>query len=142
MSLVPSFFLGAYRTLSNPPSTGQAHLPAHHCCTHVVSFGASGSGKTGLSLVMVEEALRSGIPVLMIDVKGDLPNLLLRFPQLTAEALLPWVENAPPTDLRPPLERAQALVDSHRKGLQSWDLTEAAVGAYVTGSDIRVITPG
>jgi hypothetical protein len=142
MSAVPRFYLGGYRTLSNPPSTGQAQLPAHHCCTHVVSLGASGSGKTGLTLVMVEEALRSGVPVLMIDVKGDLPNLLLRFPSLSVDALLPWVDNAPPSDTRTPLERAQALAESHRQGLLSWDLTQSAVQAYVTGSDIRVITPG
>jgi hypothetical protein len=73
---------------------------------------------------MVEEALRSGVPVLMIDVKGDLPNLLLRFPSLSVDALLPWVDNAPPSDTRTPLERAQALAESHRQGLLGWDLTE------------------
>ena len=40
----------------------------------------TGSGKTGALILLCEEALRSGVPVLMIDVKGDLPNLLLSFP--------------------------------------------------------------
>jgi DNA helicase HerA-like ATPase len=40
----------------------------------------TGSGKTGLVTVLTEEALRAGVPVLVIDVKGDLPNLLLAFP--------------------------------------------------------------
>jgi hypothetical protein len=142
MSGLPRFHLGAYRTLQNPPATGQAVLPAHHCVTHVTSFGASGSGKTGMTLVMVEEALRNGVPVLMFDVKGDLPNLLLRFPRLSAEALLPWVENASPTDTRTPEQRAADLADAHQKGLLGWDISEAAVAAYVAGSDIRVITPG
>jgi len=142
MSELARFYLGAYRTLSNPPATGQAHLPAHHCTTHVVSVGASGSGKTGLTLVMVEEALRNGVPVLMIDVKGDLPNLLLRFPRLTADVLLPWGENASPSDTRSAEERAAALAEQHAHGLMQWDITEAQVQAYVACSDLRVITPG
>jgi DNA helicase HerA-like ATPase len=30
----------------------------------------TGSGKTGLTTVLVEEAMSTGIPVLVIDVKG------------------------------------------------------------------------
>jgi hypothetical protein len=92
---------------------------------------------------MVEEALRAEVPVLMIDIKGDLPNLLLRLPGLTAETLLPWVEgNAPPSDTRTPLERAAALADTHRQGMMGWDITESAVQSYMERTDIRVITPG
>ena len=54
--------------------------------------GPTGSGKTGLVTVMVEEALRNQIPVLVIDVKGDLPNLLLQVPTFDPSALAPWVE--------------------------------------------------
>jgi DNA helicase HerA-like ATPase len=70
-------------------------LPAHHLVTHGVVVGMTGSGKTGLLSVLVEEALRTQIPVLMIDIKGDLPNLLLSFPDLTASHLVPWVTEAP-----------------------------------------------
>ncbi len=31
-------------------------------------------------MALVEEAVRSSIPVVIIDIKGDLPNLLLTFP--------------------------------------------------------------
>jgi DNA helicase HerA-like ATPase len=52
-------------------------LPSHHLVTHGVVVGMTGSGKTGLVTVLVEEASQAGVPVLVIDVKGDLPNLLL-----------------------------------------------------------------
>ena len=39
----------------------------------------TGSGKTGLAIALIEEVLRQGIPVLAIDPKGDLGNLLLLF---------------------------------------------------------------
>ncbi|WP_437932994.1 helicase HerA-like domain-containing protein [Sorangium sp. So ce341] len=45
-------------------------LPAHHLVTHGVVVGMTGSGKTGLVLVLVEEARSSGVPVLMVDVKA------------------------------------------------------------------------
>jgi hypothetical protein len=43
---------------------------------------------------MVEEALRAQIPVLVIDVKSDLPNLLLSFPSFDPALLAPWIEGA------------------------------------------------
>ena len=62
----------------------------------------TGSGKTGLLTVMIEEALRAEVPVLIIDVKGDMPNLLLAFPTFAPAELLPWVgAGAPLTDERP-----------------------------------------
>jgi len=42
--------------------------------------GMTGSGETGLVTVLVEEALGAGVPTIVIDVKGDLPNLLLTLP--------------------------------------------------------------
>jgi hypothetical protein len=137
--------LGAYRSL-DPAKAKLAHkalLPSHHLVTHTVAVGMTGSGKTGLLIVMIEEALRNGIPCLVVDVKGDLPNLLLRFPHPTAEALIPWVEHhAAPNDTRTSRQRAEALAETHTKGLMSWDLTESAVAAYTESSDVRVITPG
>ena len=44
--------------------------------------GMTGSGKTGLGIALIEEAAIDGIPVLAIDPKGDLANLLLTFPDL------------------------------------------------------------
>jgi hypothetical protein len=54
----------------------------------------TGSGKTGLLFVFVEEALRAGVPVLMVDVKGDLTNLALTFAVGDREAFVPWVDVA------------------------------------------------
>lgn len=50
-------------------------MPAHNLVTHGVVVGMTGSGKTGLLTVMEEEALRNKVSTLVIDVKGDLPDL-------------------------------------------------------------------
>ena len=59
--------------------------------THAVCVGMTGSGKTGLAIGLIEEAAIDGIPVLAIDPKGDLGNLLLTFPDLKADDFAPWI---------------------------------------------------
>ena len=53
----------------------------------------TGSGKTGLAIALIEEVLRQGVPVLAIDPKGDLGNLLLLFrPTWTPASFEPWID--------------------------------------------------
>src|SRR3982751_4431813 len=60
--------------------------------THALCVGMTGSGKTGLCLSVVEEAAIDSVPVMAIDPKGDLSNLLLTFPRLTAQDFRPWID--------------------------------------------------
>ena len=69
--------LGARHSIDGRTPLGAFEMPTHHLLTHGVIVGMTGSGKTGLVTVLVEEAMRAGVPVLVIDIKGDLPNLKL-----------------------------------------------------------------
>src|SRR5689334_669172 len=112
MGSPPLFNLGAWRELDGTGGGNPLLLPAKHLVTHGVVVGMTGSGKTGLLTVMVEEALRNKIPTLVIDVKGDLPNLLLAFPTFDPSLLEPWLESA--EDAATPEERlasAQKLAE-------------------------------
>ena len=42
---------------------------------HMVALGSSGSGKTVLCKVIVEEVVRKGLPVIAVDPQGDLASL-------------------------------------------------------------------
>lgn len=62
MAATPRLFLGAERRLDGSGSSAASYIPAHHLVTHGVVVGMTGSGKTGLVTVVLEEALRAGIP--------------------------------------------------------------------------------
>lgn len=143
MTTLPKLFLGAARPLRGTGTSTRLDLPAHHLVTHGVVVGMTGSGKTGLIMVMIEEAARSGVPTLVIDVKGDLPDLLLAFPDFAPSSFRPWVDGyARPGDSRSADDIAVALAEERRKRLASWDLDEPTLAGFRTRTDIRVLTPG
>jgi Helicase HerA, central domain len=118
-------------------------IPAHHLTTHGVIVGMTGSGKTGLVTVLVEEALRSQIPVLVIDVKGDLANLALCPPSFAPAALAPWVAGlGGPGSAESPSDRAVRLAHERAQQLADWGIDERALAAYASGHSLRIITPG
>ena len=84
--------------------------------------GMTGSGKTGLGIGLIEEAAIDGIPVLAIDPKGDLANLLLTFPALAPSDFRPWVD---PSDAAArgltPDQLAEQQAATWAKGLAEWD---------------------
>ena len=89
--------------------------------THAVCVGMTGSGKTGLCLALLEEAAIDGIPSIIIDPKGDLPNLLLTFPDLKSEDFAPWVneEDAQKKNLSA-ADFAAQQAEFWKKGLADW----------------------
>ena len=75
MGKAASLFLGASARVDRAGGLSPLEMPPQHLTTHAVVLGMTGSGKSGLLTVMMEEALLAGVPILSIDVKGDLPNL-------------------------------------------------------------------
>ena len=111
--------------------------------THGVIIGMTGSGKTGLGIALIEEALIDGIPVIAVDPKGDLPNLLLNFPLLRAEDFRPWVneQDAMLKGLTPDKFAAEQA-KTWRKGLADWGQEPERIARLRASADFAVYTPG
>ncbi len=111
--------------------------------THGVIVGMTGSGKTGLGIVLLEEALLSGIPVLAIDPKGDLANLCLTFPSLAPQDFEPWVdEGAARVEQTTVAALAADTAELWKSGLASWNLDGSDIEVLRTAAKPVVYTPG
>jgi hypothetical protein len=118
-------------------------IEADDLTTHGVIVGMTGSGKTGLGVVLIEECLRAGVPALLIDPKGDLTNLALVFPDLAATDFLPWVEEAAAAAGGLSVEDyAAQQATTWRDGLAGWGLGPEQLRALRDGTDVTIYTPG
>jgi hypothetical protein len=116
---------------------------ARDLVTHGVIVGMTGSGKTGLAVDLLEEALLSGVPSLILDPKGDLTNLLLNFPELRPEDFRPWVnEGDARRKGRTVEEFAADTAEVWRTGLASWGLGTDRMRDLARAARFVVYTPG
>ncbi|MBK6970729.1 MAG: ATP-binding protein [Candidatus Microthrix sp.] len=128
-----TFQLGAFLDDAGDRTDEAVAYEADDLTTHGVIVGMTGSGKTGLGVVMMEEALRQNIPTLVIDPKGDMGNLLLTFPDLSADDFAPWV----PRDTDP-----AETAETWRSGLEGWGLAPNHIAELRDGHRFCVLTPG
>ena len=117
------------------------HYEASDLTTHGVIVGMTGSGKTGLGIIYLEEALRSGVPTLILDPKGDMTNLLLTFPDLAPTDFEPWIDPAEAQDSSV-AEVATNTAQLWTNGLASWDLSGTDIGALRDRAGFTIYTPG
>ncbi len=138
------FYLGKPYDLAGKTTSDEPYLyDAKDLTTHAICVGMTGSGKTGLCIAMLEEAALDGVPVLAIDVKGDLANLALTFPQLRGEDFAPWVDGSE-AQRRGITADALAAEAAGRwqKGLADWQQDGARIGRLREAAPVTVYTPG
>ena len=111
--------------------------------THAAIIGMTGSGKTGLGIGILEEAALDHIPVIAIDPKGDMGNLLLTFPQLKPENFRPWIDSRTALDKgQTPDEFAASQAALWKKGLGQWGQTGKRIAQLRKNVDLAIYTPG
>ena len=139
-----AFYLGR---LSHPGSKKTAAdlilYDSRDLVTHAVCFGMTGSGKTGLCTVLLEEAAIDGVPALVIDPKGDISNLLLTFPDLAPESFRPWIneDDARSKGISPD-EYARKQAELWKNGLASWGQDPGRIQRLREAADFSIYTPG
>jgi hypothetical protein len=133
-----TFYLGRSVDSDQPLTYEAADLT-----THGVIVGMTGSGKTGLGVGLIEEALLSGIPCLVIDPKGDMGNLALTFPSLEASDFEPWMDEGEATRSgRTTAEMARETAALWSKGLEGHGISRDRLARLSDEAEVTIYTPG
>ena len=139
-----SFHLGrAIDPKTGEPGADEVVVGSSDLTTHGVIVGMTGSGKTGLAVVLIEEALRAGIPAFVLDPKGDMTNHALVFPDLAPASFRPWVSEAE-------AQAAGVSVDDYaarqatmwREGLAASGIGPERLQELRHAADVTIYTPG
>jgi len=129
--------------LGRTPDGAPLELPARDLTTHGVIVGMTGSGKTGLGIILLEELLASGVPCLVLDPKGDMGNLLLNFPDFRPDDFEPWVD---PGEARrkgvDTSELAASTAETWQAGLARSRVPPERMRRVRDGAEVRLLTPG
>lgn len=124
------FYLGQTRSELKEP----ALFAAEDLTTHAFIVGMTGSGKTGLAIDLLEEALIDDVPVIAIDPKGDLANLALQFPDLNQPNAQEWLKGG---------EKSVDEQQAHWEKIRGYsDLTGERIAHLRDKLAVRVFTPG
>lgn len=115
---------------SDTPTDDTFVLKRDRLTTHGVIVGMTGSGKTGLGLVLLEELVAEGVPVIAIDPKGDLASLGLLLD--TPDAFAPWVDE----------DDGGRTAAAWTAGLARDGRSMQDVATLRDRLDLRVLTPG
>ena len=111
--------------------------------THMVITGMTGSGKTGMGIILLEEAALKGIPAILVDPKGDLTNHLLHFPDFLPTDFAPWVDaDAAKREGQTVEQAAEAAAASWKKGTERSGIDRDRMEKLGKAVDYAIYTPG
>jgi hypothetical protein len=138
-----AFYLGRAVSPEEDGPGGLVMYDSRDLTTHAVCVGMTGSGKTGLGISIIEEAAMDGVPVIAIDPKGDLGNLMLTFPELDAASFRPWIDpGAAERKGMTPDAFAASQAELWRNGLAEWGQGPERIARLREMAEFAVYTPG
>jgi hypothetical protein len=103
----------------------------------------TGTGKTGLGIVALEEALLQGVPCIILDPKGDITNLALNFPELDGPSFTRWIDADEAARQGTSVDAlASKTAQNWRDGLAQWGISPERLVALRDRVVFDVYTPG
>lgn len=105
---------------------------------HVFICGATGSGKTVLAKILIEEAARKGIPVIAIDLKGDISSMALVASGEDPEDIAPWISVRRNETIE---MKAAKTAERHKHNLHDWGFDEQDIDNFKNSVTVNIFTP-
>ncbi|WP_415281080.1 helicase HerA-like domain-containing protein [Candidatus Nitrososphaera sp. FF02] len=105
---------------------------------HAIILGATGSGKTVLSKVLVEEAALQGIPTFAIDPKGDIGNLAFKSEKFDFSR---WSEKEADALKINRIEYAKTLQKTYEDRMKEFAVRPDAHSDFAKTVTVRIFTP-
>jgi hypothetical protein len=139
-----TFYLGRrYDPETHRLTDDVVYYDSRDLTTHAIVVGMTGSGKTGLCITVLEEAILDNIPAIIIDPKGDITNLLLTFPDMRPEDFEPWI-NVDEARRAGMDVKSYAADVAHRwkDGLASWGIVPDRIRWLKGIAKYSIYTPG
>lgn len=138
------FYLGRELDIETmTPSSAPLLYRNRDLTTHGAIIGMTGSGKTGLGIGIIEEAIMDNIPSIIIDPKGDMGNLLLQFTDLAPDDFKPWLDASEAAGKGLSVdEYAEQTAASWQKGLAAWDQDTSRIASLASKTSMTIYTPG
>lgn len=139
-----TFYLGRrYEPEQHRLTEDVVYYDSRDLTTHAIVVGMTGSGKTGLCISLLEEAVLDNIPAIVIDPKGDITNLMLTFPDFKPEDFTPWVnvDDARRAKMDVP-DYAADVAHRWKEGLASWGMVTDRVRWLKYAARYSIYTPG
>ena len=109
--------------------------------THATIIGMTGSGKTGLGVGIIEEAVIDNIPSIIIDPKGDMGNLCLADPEFAPSSFEPWIADEANSKEQNVAEYATKTAEMWKNGIESHHQDSARVAKFAAMKK-TIYTPG
>lgn len=139
-----NFYLGRrYDPSTRRLTEDVVYYDSRDLTTHAVVVGMTGSGKTGLCITLLEEAILDNIPAIIIDPKGDITNLLLTFPDMQPTDFAPWINlddaHRAGSDIH---QYSSVVAQRWRDGLQSWGIVPDRMRWLKQATKYSIYTPG
>ncbi len=106
--------------------------------THVFICGSTGSGKTVLGKCILEEAVLTGVPAVIIDLKGDLSSLKIPLFDLSENELADYVEGYSDEDQK---EKIKKNIAEFKHMLSNSGLGISDIQSFRNKANIRIFTP-
>jgi hypothetical protein len=128
--------LGLFYLGSSVDTAELTLLKSKDLTTHAAILGMTGSGKTGLAIALIEEAMIDNIPAIIIDPKGDMGNLCLRSPDYEPADFIPWVGEEKAEEIAK--QWHQGIISSHQDTTRSKRLSDVPLTIYTPGSSMGV----